>query len=115
MAPRKKPAAPEAPAPALPDPPPSAGGKTRRGSVRPLGRHWFRRVMTDEQLLGRRIAYEPPGPLCRTCRHLGDPVPVTHRRGARRWRRSCPIHPSGHTDVDSIACPGYEAREEAQQ
>jgi hypothetical protein len=69
-----------------------------------------RAVMTVEQILAGRVEHRPPGPTCAACRHLGEPVRVAGRDGARRVRRHCPCHPLGHTAPDWPVCPAFESR-----
>lgn len=81
-----------------------------KAAKRSLG--WFRRsAMTVTQLLERRREYQPPGPLCRACRHLGGPTTIPDRRGQKRVRRRCPVHPLGFTDSDWPACCDFAPRE----
>ena len=89
------------------------------GSARHLSRRWrnyervLHPVLTPEELLEKRVEHRPPGPCCRDCRHLGDPVSITDHRGCRRVRRACPQE--GHTAPEWPACAQFEPRTNADE
>jgi hypothetical protein len=59
-------------------------------------------------LLIERVEHRPAGRQCHACRHLGAPVRVTERGGARRLRRACGAGARAVTDPDWPACPRFE-------